>query len=400
MNKPLQKLARKYSAALKKFLSRPDAAGFGESSRLGCRSARPRVEQLARQTHGTVRREAPRTAPGAGAIPNTTERLTREHEALLEQAYEMGRDAIAGGFGVLDIACIHQQALSGFCKNGVAEKADTFFGEALSPFEVTHRGFREANARLQQLIEALEKRNAELAKMNRDLQRSEDALRRLSNEILHAQEEERKRISRELHDEVGQSLTAISMTLAAVKNNGAGKSPGLRRKVADAQQLLAATMETVHTFARELRPAMLDELGLVPALRSYLKSYARRTGLHVHFHIHGAIEGLSADQTTVLYRVAQESLTNVARHAKARRVEVAIRRSRIGICMTIADDGRSFRHDPAATKRLGILGMQERVRLANGQFSLKAEPGKGTTIRVELPIGSAPTLAADENLPR
>jgi signal transduction histidine kinase len=354
MNKSVQKLTREYSVALKKFLN-------------------------------------------------------DEHESLLERAYCVGRDAIASGLGVLDVASIHQQALGARS----SENAWTFFWEALSPFEVTHRGFREANARLQQLIEALEKRNSELAKVNRELHReiaqrkrtenalrqSEENLRRLSTEILHAQEEERKRISRELHDEVGQSLTVINMTLTAMKNNGAGKSPAIAKKIGDAQRLLNQTMETVHGFARELRPAMLDELGLVPALRSHLKSFARRTGLRVQFSVRGLVDGLSPEQKTVLYRVAQESLTNVARHAKAERVEVAIRRGQIGICMTISDNGRSFHYDPKATKRLGLLGMQERVRLVNGEFTLKAEPGKGTTIRVELPISSAPTFAPGGNLP-
>ncbi len=111
--------------------------------------------------------------------------------------------------------------------------------------------------------------------------RAEEALKNLSRKILRAQEEERRRISRELHDEVGQSLTAISVTLAALGNNGASKSEHIRRTVAGTQRLLESTMETVHRFARELRPAMLDELGLLPALRSHAKSFSARTSLGV-----------------------------------------------------------------------------------------------------------------------
>ena len=207
------------------------------------------------------------------------------------------------------------------------------------------------------------------------------------------QEEERKRISRELHDEVGQALTGISMNLESLKKNGARKSPTLTRKLADTQSLLQETMETVHRFARELRPAMLDELGLLPALRSYLKGFANRTGLRVHFRGNPLAESLEDDQKTVVFRVAQESLTNVGKHAHASQVEVTVCKLKDGICMEIADNGRSFRENAQnsgkARKRLGLLGMQERVRLVNGKFTVKPLLGKGTTIRVVIPFTSA-----------
>src|SRR5439155_632594 len=202
--------------------------------------------------------------------------------------------------------------------------AETFFMEALSPFEAAHRGFREANQKLHQLNAALERRNAELGAMNRRLageisqrKRSEKALREskdhyrqlfhqaclmqenlrnLSNQILHVQEAERKRISRELHDEIGQALTAVSTNLQMVQRNGSVNAAALQRKIVDSQSLLAQTMDTVHQFARELRPAMLDELGLLPALRSYLKCFAERTGLRVRFNAAAAAENLDEEQ--------------------------------------------------------------------------------------------------------
>jgi signal transduction histidine kinase len=336
--------------------------------------------------------------------------LADEQEAVLAQAYELGRLAIARGLGVLDMARMHQQALENsgfptpnFDRNSAQKAAGTFFLESLSPFEVTHRGFRETNSRLEQLIATLEKRNLQLAETNQELEveigerkrtekalrESEENLRNLSNQILYVQEEERKRISRELHDEVGQALTAISMNLESLKKNGIMNSPSLVRKLADTQNLLQATMETAHRFARELRPAMLDELGLLPALRSYLKAFASRTGLRVHFRGNPVAENLAGDQKTVLFRVAQESLTNVGKHARARQVKVTLRPVLDGICMEIADNGRSFKANatPSAgnKKRLGLLGMQERVRLVNGRFTIHLRPGRGTTIRVVIP---------------
>jgi signal transduction histidine kinase len=350
--------------------------------------------------------------------------LEDEQEAILAEAYELGRLAIAQGAGVLDMARVHQQALEKLMlRGGVGDMGalafrapGTFFLETLSPFEVTHRGFRETNLQLQQLIATLEQRNVELAGINRELQveitdrkrketalreseghlqrmfheasRMEEDLRSLSNQVLRVQEEERKRISRELHDEVSQALVAISMTLAGLKQECASDNGRENGRLAEAERLLQSTMRAVHDFARELRPAILDELGLLPALRSYLKGFSGRTGLAVRFQGNALAERLNDEQKTVLFRVAQESLTNVAKHARASRVAVAVRKTGDRIRMEIADNGRSFGDGAANARkrktRLGLLGMQERVRLVNGTFVVHARPGRGTTVRVIL----------------
>lgn len=232
------------------------------------------------------------------------------------------------------------------------------------------------------------------AKVTRDLtsQRlAEEAWRQLSNKILHAQEEERKRISRELHDETGQALTAISVMLAALKHDGArADSKKFERKIAETQRLLEKTMESIHHFARELRPAMLDELGLIPALRSHVNSFSKRTGLRVRLRANPIAERLNGEQKTVLFRIAQESLTNVAKHAHASRVNVSIRKAGDHLLLEIADNGKSFNDAGSAStkrkQRLGLLGMQERVRLVNGRFIIKPQPGKGTAVRVTVPF--------------
>ena len=353
--------------------------------------------------------------------------LAEKNERALHQAYELGRKTIADGLGVIDMAKIHEDVLLAILPKSpttkesirVAKIAGAFLAESLSPFEMSHRGFRNANQTLRQLNETLEERNHQLAATNHKLKREiaertraekelreseehyrvllsqaqlmQENLRYLSSQILNVQEEERKRISRELHDEVGQSLTAVNVNLAVLKKAVRGKGRQLRRKITDAQNLLEQTMESVHNFARELRPAMLDDLGLIPALRSFVKSFAERTGVRVGFSANSEVEKMDIEQKTVLYRIAQESLTNVAKHAQASQGRVVLRKCQQGIRMEISDNGRSFRVEqhtsakPKAKKRLGLLGMQERVRLANGKFSIESASGKGTRIRVWIP---------------
>jgi len=355
--------------------------------------------------------------------------LAQGQEALLQKAYELGREAIASGLGVLDMARIHQQALTlclspirlGLAHADPLQAAETFFMETLSPFEAAHRGFRKANDELHQVNGALAERNAALARANCELAREitgrkrtekalresqdhyrllfhearlmQENLRNLSNQILHVQEAERKRISRELHDEVGQALTALDTNLAMLQRNGSVDRELLKRRIGDMHTLLSQTMDCVHRFARELRPAILDELGLLPALRSYLKGFAERTGLRVHFKAGSEAEKLDDEQKTALFRVCQESLTNVARHAHASQVTASLRQLGNGVRLQITDDGKAFcveqQLSSKGKKRLGLLGMQERVRLLNGRFAIKSIRGKGTTVTVEVPFKAA-----------
>jgi signal transduction histidine kinase len=214
-------------------------------------------------------------------------------------------------------------------------------------------------------------------------------LRTFSRQILHVLEAERKRLSRELHDEIGQALTALNTNMALMRHHETSDARWRRKKIADSERLMQQTAESVRRFAHELRPAMLDELGLVPALRSYLKDFAGRTGIRVRFHSDDAMERLRDEQKIVVYRVIQESLTNVAKHAHASRVTVALRRQGHGVQVQVTDNGASFPapQQPAARgpKRLGLLGMQERVRLVDGHLAIEPVPGIGTTIRAEFP---------------
>lgn len=209
-------------------------------------------------------------------------------------------------------------------------------------------------------------------------------------QILHVREEERKRISRELHDEVGQALTAINTHLALVQRGRPGEpEASIGAEIADVEKLLVGTMDRMHSFARDLRPAALDDLGLLPALRSYLKDYAERTGLLVRFERTVRDVQLSTEQKTALFRIAQESLTNVAKHAQATEVVVTLGLVKSGIQLRIKDNGRGFaakRRSATDKTRLGLLGMQERVRLVNGRCIVQSGPGRGTTVIAEIPL--------------
>lgn len=238
--------------------------------------------------------------------------------------------------------------------------------------------------------EALEKSERHYGKLLERSRNMQEHLRRLSHEILSGQEEERKKISRELHDEIGQILTAINVRLATLKEEAALNTTGLQKKIASTQRLVEKSMSTVHRFARELRPSLLDDLGLIPALHSYMRAFTKRTRVPIHFRAAAAVERLDSNKRTVLYRVAQEALTNIAKHANASLVTVSIQKLQGEACMKIHDNGKSFQVQPLLNakkiKRLGLLGMRERVEMVGGSFAVESAPGKGTTIRAQIPF--------------
>lgn len=352
--------------------------------------------------------------------------LKRGRNGGLKSARGLGSQALAAGLQTLDLAKLHEQTLITEMLPGcraakraaLIKQAGIFFVEAITPIEETHRGSREAAVHLNQIVEMLSERTVELAASNQELQeeivqrkaaeaalkksehhysqlleeseRLQEQLRRLSRQVLSAQEEERKEISRELHDVIAQTLTGINIRLAALKKEAAVNTKGLDRNIASTQRLVEKSVDIVHQFARELRPAVLDDLGLIPALHSFMKSFAARTGVCAHLTAFAAVEQLDAAKRTVLFRVAQESLTNVARHAKASRVDVSIQKLHSAARLEIKDDGRSFQVErklgAKGSKRLGLLGMRERVEMVGGTFCVESAPGQGTTVRVEIPF--------------
>jgi signal transduction histidine kinase len=204
----------------------------------------------------------------------------------------------------------------------------------------------------------------------------------LAARLMMAQEEERRRISRELHDQVGQEIALLTMELTRLQ---AEVPPGdaLHAGLATCRQLANDNAAIVRNIALLLRPSMLDDLGLVPALHWQAREVYRRTGLQVTVEAHDACNRLPDDYRTCIYRIVQEALHNVARHAKATEAHVTVRDEPLQIRVTIGDDGCGF--DPHHQKGIGILGMEERVRYLGGAFQISSDPGRGTCLTIMLP---------------
>ena len=243
---------------------------------------------------------------------------------------------------------------------------------------------------LESSLKQSEQHQKQLVKHSRQLH---EQLRQLAREVLEAQEEERTRISRELHDVIAQTLSGINLRLATLRKEAALNTDGLDRSIANTQKLVGKSVDVVHEFARELRPAMLDDLGLIPALHSFIKLFSNRTRIRVQLQAPEAVEHLDIAKRTVLYRVAQESLSNVARHAHASRAEVNIQNLPDRICMKVIDNGKSFdaaRVLNAKTRgRLGLLGMRERLEMVGGSFDILSAKGQGTTVIAQVPLGKS-----------
>jgi signal transduction histidine kinase len=237
---------------------------------------------------------------------------------------------------------------------------------------------------------ALKKSEAHYLQLFEESRHMQEQLRHLSRQLLLAQEEERKRISRELHDEIVQTLVGINVHLASLKAKSQLNIKEFLKKINLTQRLVENSVDIVHRFARELRPTVLDDLGLIPALESFIKEFTERTHIAVHFKAFAGVEHLNSTKRTVLYRVAQSALSNVDRHAQATEVNVTIRKNNGAIQLEIHDNGKSFAIERVLFvkrhKRLGLLGSRERVEMVGGKFSIESAQGNGTTISAEIPM--------------
>ncbi|HEX9582177.1 MAG TPA: PAS domain S-box protein [Gemmatimonadales bacterium] len=235
----------------------------------------------------------------------------------------------------------------------------------------------------------------ERKRVERELQTGRRRLRDLSGRLRDAHEEERARIARELHDQLGQTLTAIKLSLQAIERWVGGAAPAV---LAEGIQLVDGALQQVRTMSFDLRPAVLDDLGLAAALRSYARRHATTAGLDLRLHIAPRIDGASKEVETACFRIAQEAITNVVRHARARRLDVTLRRVDGTVELGVQDDGVGL---PAARDsggapgaELGFLSMQERAVAAGGGLEVESGREGGTTVRVRFPLG--PPVEAGE----
>mgnify|MGYP000399364703 CR=1 FL=1 len=225
-----------------------------------------------------------------------------------------------------------------------------------------------------------------------EILRNQKELQKMSALIIQAQEAERARISRELHDEMGQALTGISINLAVAEKSLSSEADGrVARSLREARVLADASSDQIRDLSISLRPAMLDDLGLLPTLRWYVNNFNERTGIPVIFKSDNCDVGLPPEMAIVLYRVAQESLTNAARHAKAGHVDLRLKCSGEAVHLVVEDDGVGFNVDLVCDKRspercLGLLGMRERVGFLGGTFAVDSTPEAGTRVSVQIPV--------------
>ena len=281
-------------------------------------------------------------------------------ESSLQQAYELGRRALADGLGVLDMAAMYHKALAaGLPRDSTPEETAlmleagaSFFAESLSPFEMTHRGFRDSNIALRHLNQTLE--------------------------------QEIKRIAHALHDEAAQLLASVYLALDEV----AGNLPPAREHLLKVKGLLDLIEGQLRQLSHELRPTILDDWGLLPALKFLAEGVTARTGLFIKVEGESA-PSLSPLLATTLYRIVQEALTNVTRHAKATQVKVTIQHELQTLRCSIKDNGVGFDVSSLSARTgergLGLIGIRERLNSLGGSPSLVSTPGHGTELVITIP---------------
>lgn len=236
---------------------------------------------------------------------------------------------------------------------------------------------------------------ARMIALERHSQAIETELRQLSGQLRTAQEDERKYLSRELHDQVGQMLTGLRMELAGLARRQA--DPDFADRIAHAKSIVERTLRMVRDIAMLLRPSMLDDLGLAPAVAWQVKEFERSTGIAAEADVDTVVDRLPERYRTCLYRVVQEALTNCARHARAQKVRVAVKTDAESVVAIVADDGAGFDSTSAKAHGLGLLGMGERVRELGGHFTIASSPGRGTQVQARIPLPSGKEEIHDSN---
>jgi len=225
----------------------------------------------------------------------------------------------------------------------------------------------------------------------RELQQSREELRALAGQLLAAQEEDRRRISRDLHDDVNQRLAMLSMDLRRMEKDATADAVELRDRLKTVSERLTTVSDDVRQMAYRFHPSILDDLGLVKALRRLVDEYATRTGVKITYVHQDPITPLPRELAICLYRVAQESLSNVARHAAASQADVELICDEDVVSLSIRDNGAGFEMGQSSRVggHLGLLSMKERVRVAKGRLDIDAAPGRGTHVRVQVPLPGA-----------
>jgi len=258
--------------------------------------------------------------------------------------------------------------------------------------EILRRAHQELEIRVRERTAELARVNASLLAEMVERERAERARRDLHARLIFAQEDERRRIAREMHDQFGEQLTALGLRIGALKK-ASNEHPELRSPLEALEEVAQRLDRDVDELVWKLRPTALDDLGLGAALANYVQDWSRRVNVAVEFHSSGLeADRLPSETETTLYRIAQEALTNAAKHARARKVDVILERRGDQVLLVIEDNGVGF--DPGDTslagQGFGLLGMQERAALVGATLQIESEPGRGTTILVRMAAAPPP----------
>lgn len=245
---------------------------------------------------------------------------------------------------------------------------------------------------LKRFAQALNTMLERLAAHTRMIEQNRAQVRQLSGQVLSAQEDERKRIARELHDDTSGSLARVLLNIEMVEDTLPEEGfPEIRAKMRDTRVLTEQTLENVRKMIFGLRPTLLDDLGLAAAVRWYAKNTLEPAGIQVQFEASSNVGRASATAETALFRIAQEAITNIIRHANARHARVQLTREPFRLTLLIQDDGRGFdvgaaERESDGDHRWGLFGVEERVQLLGGTFGIESGVGSGTTVKVEIPV--------------
>jgi len=310
------------------------------------------------------------------------------------------RAATTLGLDCLELARIHERAMLVLTpvaspaghERILRQRSGSFFLKVLGPVSTDNRRTRLEIAHRKAAALALLRSKKQHRNLLRQSRATEQRTRHLAHHILSVQEEEKKAISRELHDQIAQMLAGINVHLASLETTASFGRTGMALRIRNTQRLVEKSVKVIHRFARELRPPVLDDLGLIPAFHDCLRTFTKQTGIRVDFTVFSGVEDLPGDKRTVLYRVAQAALSNISRHADATRVIIKIAATEGAVGMSIRDNGKAFDVERILSarrnRRLGLIGMRERVEMVGGKFGVTSAVGEGTTINVQIPFKS------------
>jgi signal transduction histidine kinase len=236
----------------------------------------------------------------------------------------------------------------------------------------------------------------EIKQAEEERQHSLDQLRALAARLESIREDERKRVAREIHDQLGQALTAIKIDLDSLMRELPGGEGQPAKRAGAISRMVDETIRSVRRISTELRPGILDDLGLVATVEWAVEEFGTRTGTKCHLNLPEEDVAVEPDRATAIFRILQETLTNVARHAGATEVEVRLAMGDRSLTLEVHDNGKGILEEKLYhSESLGILGMRERATLLGGELTISSLPGKGTTVRVRIP--DAPVIGREEN---